>query len=408
MEGKLCAAAYCRVSTDRKEQANSFAAQQRYFREYLSMHPQWTLYRIYADEGLSGTSTKKREAFQAMLRDAETGCFQVLLTKEVSRFSRNILDTIACSRQLRQLGVRVIFLQDGIDTMEPDAELRLSILGTIAQEESRRISARVKWGQTRQMERGVVFGRALLGYDLQDGVLTVNADGAAVVRKIFSAYAEQGMSAAAVARMLEQEQIPTLRGGSGWTAGQVLKILRNEKYAGDLLQKKTYTPDYLSHDKKPNHGQEEKIFLPQHHEPLVSRQLWEAAQTCRKQRRRNGGSKPSVAYSCSGKIFRGLCGSRFVHKTKHRSDGTAYGCWYCGKAAAHGRKGCGIGITLRQDRAEDMVLRALRERGGSVSEDKDDMLKRYLNKMIVQPNRTVELWLEGCKEKCCYSIKGFP
>ena len=127
------------------------------------------LYCIYADEGTSGTSTKKRTQFNKMIQDALSGKFQLILTKEVSRFSRNILDTIGYTRQLKSLGIGVVFLNDGINTLDPDAELRLSIMGSIAQEESRRTSFRVKWGQTRQMEKGVVFGRSLLGYDVAGG-----------------------------------------------------------------------------------------------------------------------------------------------------------------------------------------------------------------------------------------------
>ena len=137
------AAAYCRVSTDKEDQAGSFASQQRYFEAFISRQPDWALYRIYADEGVTGTSTKRRAAFNRMMADARAGRFSLLLTKEVSRFSRNILDTVAYTRELKQLGVGVLFLSDGIDTRDADAELRLSIMGSIAQEESRRTSARV-------------------------------------------------------------------------------------------------------------------------------------------------------------------------------------------------------------------------------------------------------------------------
>ena len=139
-------AVYCRVSTDKEDQAHSFESQQLFFREYIQRQPGWELYRIYADEGLSGTSTQKRTAFLQMLQDARSRRFQRILTKEVSRFSRNILDTISCTRELRGLGIEVEFLNDGIRTLEPDAELRLSIMGSLAQEESRRTSSRVKWG----------------------------------------------------------------------------------------------------------------------------------------------------------------------------------------------------------------------------------------------------------------------
>lgn len=147
-------ASYCRVSTDKDDQANSFESQQRYFRAYIDRQPEWELYQIYADEGITGTSTKKRAAFNQMIADARMGKFERILTKEVSRFSRNILDTIAYTRELKALGVGVLFLNDGISTLEPDAELRLSIMGSIAQEESRKTSSRVKWGQTRRMEQG--------------------------------------------------------------------------------------------------------------------------------------------------------------------------------------------------------------------------------------------------------------
>ena len=157
-------ASYCRVSTDKDDQANSFESQRRYFQEYINRQPDWELYLTYADEGITGTSTKKRAAFNRMIRDARLGKFRLILTKEVSRFSRNILDTIAYTRELRQLGIGVLFMNDGINTLDPDAELRLSIMASIAQEESRKTSSRVKWGQTRQMERGVVFFFAILLY----------------------------------------------------------------------------------------------------------------------------------------------------------------------------------------------------------------------------------------------------
>ena len=185
-------ASYCRVSTDKDDQANSFESQQRYFKEYIDRQPDWELYRVYADEGITGTSTKKRVQFNRMISDAKMGKFKLIITKEVSRFSRNILDTIQFTRELRAIGVGVLFMNDGISTLEPDAELRLSIMGSIAQEESRKTSSRVKWGQTRQMERGVVFGRSMLGYDVKDGKMTINPDGAEIVRLIFHKYAVEG------------------------------------------------------------------------------------------------------------------------------------------------------------------------------------------------------------------------
>ena len=193
------AAGYCRVSTAKDDQANSFESQQRYFKEYINRQPDWEFYEIYADEGITGTSTKKRTRFNQMINDAYMGKFNIIITKEVSRFSRNILDTISYTRELKALGVYVIFMNDGITTSDPDAELRLSIMGSLAQEESRKTSARVKWGQTRQMEQGVVSGRSMLGYDVKDGKMTVNPEGAEIVRLIFHKYGNEKKGTSVIA-----------------------------------------------------------------------------------------------------------------------------------------------------------------------------------------------------------------
>lgn len=213
----ILAASYCRVSTDKEDQTNSFQAQQRYFKEYIDRQPDWEWYRTYADEGITGTSTKKRVEFNWMMNDARMGKFQLLLTKEVSRFSRNILDTIAFTRELKALGIGVLFLNDGINTLEPDAELRLSIMGSIAQEESRKTSSRVKWGQTRQMERGVVFGHSMLGYDIKDGKMTINPEGAEIVKLIFQKYGIEKKGLPSLPenfRKRDFARIPVIRNGA--------------------------------------------------------------------------------------------------------------------------------------------------------------------------------------------------
>lgn len=296
-------AAYCRVSTDKEDQANSFESQQRFFYEYITGHPDWSLFEIYADEGITGTSVKKRTAFQRMMRDAEHRCFDLIVTKEISRFARNTLDSIYYTRKLKSLGVGVLFLNDNLNTLQEDSELILAIKSTIAQEESRATSSRVKWGQTRRMEQGVVFGRSLLGYDVVGGKMIVNPEGAAIVRLIFHKYVTEQKGSTTIARELERAGIPTLTGSTRWRSSVILKILRNEKYCGDLKQKKTITPDYLTHRKKYNHGEEAFVFLKDHHEPIVSREVWEQAQ--RELQRRNVKEDPKTGhgnrYPLSGK-----------------------------------------------------------------------------------------------------------
>ena len=221
-------AAYCRVSTDKDDQTNSFESQQRYFRAFIDRNTDWELQDIYADEGLSGTETKKRTRFNQMIRTAREGKIDLIITKEVSRFARNTLDTLEYTRELKKRGIGVIFLLDNINTLEPDAELRLTIMSSIAQEESRKTSERVKWGQKRQMERGVVFGGSLLGYDVADGKMTVNPEGAKVVKYIFHKYLDERKGSGVIAKELRDEGILSSRGNLKWSAATVLKILKNE------------------------------------------------------------------------------------------------------------------------------------------------------------------------------------
>lgn len=379
-------AAYCRVSTDKEDQANSFESQRRYFKEYIERKPDWELFNIYADEGMSGTSTKKRAAFNRMINDANLGRFDMIITKEVSRFSRNILDTISYTRDLRRKGVGVLFLNDGINTFEPDSELRLSIMGSIAQEESRKTSSRVKWGQMRQMERGVVFGRSLLGYDVKNGVMTVNPEGAEIVKLIFHKYVNERKGTSIIARELREAGYKTLTGNVFWTNTTILKIIRNEKYCGDLCQKKTYTPDYLSHDKKYNHGVEDKVYIRDHHEPIINRELWNEAQ--KELERRDVNSKVKEGhgnrYPLSGKIKCADCGAVFVARYKKRNDGNKYKCWRCGTATAYGRKrkdkagndvGCDIGRQIRNE----MCMNILRQTISSLSIDKKAVIENITN-----------------------------
>lgn len=363
-------ASYCRVSTDSEDQANSFESQQRYFREYIEHHPDWELYAVYADEGVTGTSTKKRIQFNKMMDDAYAKKFGLILTKEVSRFSRNLLDTIAYTRELKQLGIGVIFMNDGFSTLDPDAELRLSIMGSIAQEESRKTSSRVKWGQSRRMEQGVVFGPSLLGYDVRDGKLTVNPEGAQIVKLIFHKYGVEKKGSSVIARELREAGIRTSRQSTNWSSSHIVKILHNEKYVGDLVQKKTITPDYLSHRKIYNRGEEEKIIIRNHHEPIVDRKLWELVQAELQNRNahRKQGTRPSNRYIFSGKIICGCCGGKFTARHKTRKNGTSFIRWCCRRAVTEGcesvdaegrRTGCGIGKTIRDNLALECFTEAL-------------------------------------------------
>ena len=354
-------AAYCRVSTDHEDQANSFESQQRYFRQYIERNPDWELYEIFADEGISGTNTKKRSEFKRMIACAKEGDFDLIITKEISRFARNTLDSIYYTRDLKKHGVGVIFMNDNINTLDGDAELRLAIISSIAQEESRKTSERVKWGQKRQMEQGVVFGRSMLGYDVKDGKMTINEEGAKIVRLIFHKFANENKGTHVIARELREAGITPMR-VKEWSNTVILRVIRNEKYCGDLVQKKTFTPDFLSHEKKYNRGEEEFVIIKDHHEPIVSRELFEKANRIldEKSLTQEGKAKHSNRYPFSGKIKCGCCGSSYVARYKNRKNGTRYKAWRCYKSATQGsphtdKAGNPLGCSNPSIRNEDAV-----------------------------------------------------
>ncbi len=384
-------AAYCRVSTDNEDQANSFESQQRYFRQYIERNPDWELYEVFADEGISGTNTKKRKEFNRMIACAKNGDFDLIVTKEISRFARNTLDSIFYTRDLKKHGVGVIFMNDNINTLDGDAELRLAIMSSIAQEESRKTSERVKWGQKRQMEQGVVFGRSMLGYDVKDGKMYINEDGAKVVRLIFHKFVNEGKGTHVIARELREEGIKPMR-VKEWQNTVILRVIRNEKYCGDLVQKKTYTPDFLSHEKKYNRGQEEFVIIKDHHEPIISRELFDKANRMldEKSLSQEGKAKHSNRYPFSGKIKCGRCGASYVARYKNRKDGSRYKAWRCYEAANHGsphidkagnKKGCS-GMSIRNEEAIHIMSLVCKQLTIDRQKISDNLIK-MINKVIL-------------------------
>lgn len=299
-----------------------------------------------------------------MIADAHLGKFNLIITKEVSRFARNTVDTLQYTRELKALNIGVYFALDNIDTLAPDGELRLTIMASLAQEESRKTSERVKWGQKRQMEKGVVFGRDMLGYDVVNGVLHINEEGAKIVKLIFHKFVFEKKGCCTIARELREAGYKTITGNAMWSNTVILKALRNEKYCGDLTQKKTYTPDYLTHSKKYNHGEEEFVTIKNHHEPIIEREVWDMAQIelQKKSPSEEIKLKHSNRYALSGKIFCGCCNGHFVARTKKRKDGSRYKAWRCLASAQHGREkidvagnkiGCNVTAQIRD---EDFML----------------------------------------------------
>ena len=360
-------AAYCRVSTDNEDQANSFESQQRYFRQYIERNPDWELYEVFADEGISGTNTKKRKEFNRMITCAKNGEFDLIVTKEISRFARNTLDSIFYTRDLKKHGVGVIFLNDNINTLDGDAELRLAIMSSIAQEESRKTSERVKWGQKRQMEQGVVFGRSMLGYDVKDGKMTINEDGAKIVRLIFRKFVDEGKGTHVIARELREEGISPMR-VKEWSNTVILRVIRNEKYCGDVLMQKTFTQDCISKKQLRNMGQLPMYLVQDNHEGIISRNRFNQAKA--EFARRNAGRAPSqklaptgrscysAKYALTERLVCGECGTLY-RRCVWVKRGQKFAVWRCASRIDYGTKYCHDSPTLREETLQAAILAAI-------------------------------------------------
>lgn len=340
---KVCA--YCRVSTDESDQKNSLSTQKQFFERYFQQHKNWTNAGIFSDEGLSGTSYEKRDDFNRMLSYARQGKIDIILTKEVSRFSRNVQDFLNIIEELRNRGVFVWFLSDDINTEENDYREKLSQIALNAEQESLKTSRRVKWGQRQQMENGVVFGRKeMFGYNIVKNdqgkqCFEIIEEEAKIVKLIFEWFAS-GDGTFRIANRLRDMGVKTKRYKNGWSNTVILRLLRNEKYVGDLEQGKTYTPDALTHKKKYNRGQSHKIYIKDHHpeSAIIERELWDKVQAILKEKQppEEIRAMHSNRYWVSGKIVCGLCGKRYVSLRK-KQQSIPYKAWICVEKNSKGK-----------------------------------------------------------------------
>ena len=278
-------AVYARVSTDSDKQVYSLEMQQKYYTDFVLRHEGWVLVNIYADEGISGTSLKRRDSFNAMIEDCKQGKIDLIVTKMVSRFSRNILDCIRIIRELAALKppVGVFFETEGIYTLKPDSEMALSFLATLAQEESRNRSASMRKSLDMRFSNGLFLTPPLLGYDYDYDEerdkenLIINPNEASTVRLIFYMYLS-GFSTAEIAGKLTALNRQTKIGNESWTSGSILGILKNERYYGAVLAWKTHTPNFLDHKSIKNRGEQPQYLDEDHHNPIVSRDDYIAVQ----------------------------------------------------------------------------------------------------------------------------------
>ncbi|WDM22914.1 recombinase family protein [Paenibacillus polymyxa] len=341
-------AAYCRVSTDSEEQKESYTNQVNHYTQYIQNNLEWEMADIYADEGISGTNTKNRTHFNRMIQDARNGKLDLILVKSISRFARNTLDLLKYVRELKSLGVAVFFERENINTLDTTGEVLLTILSSLAQDESRNISENSRWGILRGFQNGKVFCNTnrFLGYDKDEhGELVINEKEAEIVRRIYEEYLD-GKSYQAIARGLMRDHIKTVTGGDTWWDSSITLILTNEKYYGALLQQKTVTVDFLTHKRVRNKGQEQQYFIEDNHEPIVSKEIFEAVQKEKERRAKLKGNvmgnskRYSSKYVLSSKVYCGCCGAIFKRRTWNSNNPSKKVVWQCKTYVNEGKTAC--------------------------------------------------------------------
>lgn len=367
---QLRVAAYCRVSTDDEEQLTSYEAQQSYYTDKIMTNSEWTMAGIFADRGLTGTSAKKRPEFLRMIRQCRQKKIDMILTKSISRFARNTVDCLNYIRALRELGIAIIFEEQNINTLDSDSEMLITLLGAFAQAESETISENVKWGKRQAMREGkAIFPyRHMYAYERgEDGRPKIIPEQAGVIRRIYDEFLT-GASQQMIADGLTRDGIPPLKGHEKWRAQTVRSILSNEKYCGDVLLQKTYVKDCISHKVLRNHGQLPMYLIENHHEGIVSRDTYNAAQAelARRNAKRAPGMKSaptgrscySAKYALTERLVCGECGTLY-RRCVWTHHGQKRAVWRCVSRLEYGTRYCKSSPTIDEGPLQNAVLAAL-------------------------------------------------
>jgi site-specific DNA recombinase len=422
-------AAYCRVSSDHDGQLNSFNNQKLYYNELFKKYKNVSLIEVYAEENISGTNTIKRFEFNRMIEDAKNKRFDLIFTKEVSRFARNTIDTLQYTRKLKEYGVGVYFESDNIFTLDNDGELRLTIMSSLAQEESRKISTRVKWGSSRAMKNGVVFGTdKVLGFNIKNKKITVNEKEAKYVKLIYEWYKE-GCSLLGVVKKLKEEGMERGKLGGKLTGTSIKSILRNEKYCGDLVQHKSTVEDYLTHKITLNKDKDSFIIVRNNHPAIIDRKTWNEVQLildnnvdlCPK-------NKGRFKYEWGGKITCKECGSTYRRGSHLSTNGKRFYYWMCIKASTEGKNICSNSKYIREDILEKIMMKLFQSiiyddeknevikdlieilekniKNSNVSIDIES-IKKQLGQILLKKNKLLDLYMDDSSSlaKADYNLK---
>ena len=327
-------AAYARVSSEKMSMVESLSAQVSYYSAYIQRHPEWEYAGVYADEGFTGTTTDRPE-FRRLLEDCRAGRIDIVLTKSVSRFARNTLTLLGITRELKELGIDVFFEKENMHSTSGDGELLLSILASYAQEESRSVSENCKWRIRKKFENGIPMSTLLLGYKIQHGDFEIIPEEAEIVRMIFNDYLS-GMGCNAIQRKLTALGIKTKLDGV-WNVARINDILRNEKYAGDLLLQKVFRIDHVAKKDRVNHGELPRFYVRDHHTAIIDRASFERVQEIMRLRAAyyHPHACQYTTYPFTGKIICDNCGKAYRRKTTNGKIG-----WQCGTFLTLGKEYC--------------------------------------------------------------------
>ena len=369
-------AAYCRVSTDREEQEHSFETQKAMYTEMIMMKPSWQTAGIYADEGITGTVAKKRPGFMKMIEDCRKGKIDMIVTKSVSRFSRNNLDCLMYVRELKQLGIPIIFEKEGINTIQVSSELLLTLFGALSQAESESISMNVKLGIRQSLKNGNVrFSyKTFLGYRKgADGQPEIVPEQADIVRRIYNDFLA-GATYLEIAKRLTEENVPTMGGGNRWFSERIKSILKNEKYKGDALLQKTYITDPISKRVKKNNGELPMYYVENSHPAIIERRIFdkvqeEIARRAGKKKVKQTGTKTELGrysgkYALTELLYCGECGTPYRRCTWSR-NGKKKIVWRCVSRLDYGKKYCKNSPSVEESRLHNAIAAAITKKANS-------------------------------------------
>ncbi|MGN0509539.1 MAG: recombinase family protein [Ruminococcus sp.] len=366
---QLRVAAYCRVSTDSDDQVESYKAQVAYYTDAIAKNPRWKMADIYADEGITGTMTKKRDNFNRMIKDCERGRVDYILCKSVSRFARNTVDALRVVRKLKARGIGVYFEEQCLDTLKADNEMFLGIHSVMAQSESETISANVRWGLQQRMKSGTYkFNFHLYGYERgEDGEPKIVEEEAVYIKKIYDMYL-QGKSLSEISRFMESEGVAQRSGSYSWGSKRIKDILCNERYCGDMLMQKTFVKNPINKKQQRNRGELPKYLIQNNHPAIIERSVFQAVQAemARRTSRRKVSDraktelgKYSGKYALTELLVCGECGSAYRRKTWNKRNGEKEGVWLCINRIENGKDACQNSAVLHEDVLQRTICRGL-------------------------------------------------